>query len=110
MLFQHNSKPGISRGKKLKSQIIVKELKLNKQNTDPHSPKWISVNFLFDTLNLEQEKVEKSQKSSNNTFWTFESSGPKIQNLFNYNNSFNTKTWFPQHLVRVFFQNVWLYI
>lgn len=44
----------------MKSQIIAKELKLNKQNTDPHSPKWISVNFLFDPLNLEQEKVEKS--------------------------------------------------
>lgn len=53
MLFQHNSEsPAFLEGKKLKSQIIAEKLKLNKQNTDPHSQKWISVNFLFDPLNF----------------------------------------------------------
>lgn len=52
MLFQHNSIPAFLEGKKLKSQIIAEELKLNKQNTDPHSQKIISVNFLCDPLNF----------------------------------------------------------
>lgn len=61
MLFQHNwVSPAFLEGKKLKSQITAKELKLDKQNTDPHSQKWVSVNFLFDPLNFLSEKKQKN--------------------------------------------------
>lgn len=45
--------------------------------------------FIWSFELLEGEKAEK--KSSINTFWTSESSGQKVQNIFNYNNSFNLK-------------------
>lgn len=90
MLFQHNSIPTFLEEKKIEkpNNCWGTEVKQTKcWSTFPEMD--FSKLFIWSSELLEQEKVEK--KSSINTFWTFESSGPKAQNIFNSNNSFNLK-------------------